>query len=242
YREKALVGMKKTLVFYRGRAPKGQKTNWVMHEYRLEGKFPPNNLPRTAQNEWVISRVFQKSSGGKKTHISGLVRMSSELQNSNLPPLADYSAHDGGRTKTTAAAADTSHVTCFSDQPEYRNPGDDVVNSFNNPLLASSSSLPSTLLPKTSAHDSLFPTQFVHNIENLEYPDCSVMEDQSLLRFLIQNQGSSTIMNKCSKSEFSTETGMSTDMSSAVSNHEMGGEFFEDPSTCPVDIDCLWNY
>ena len=35
----ALVGMKKTLVFYRGRAPKGQKTQWVMHEFRLEGTF-----------------------------------------------------------------------------------------------------------------------------------------------------------------------------------------------------------
>lgn len=35
-----LVGMKKTLVFYRGRAPKGVKSNWVMHEYRLEGKLP----------------------------------------------------------------------------------------------------------------------------------------------------------------------------------------------------------
>ncbi|KAM3392233.1 hypothetical protein ACQJBY_013391 [Aegilops geniculata] len=47
-RDAVLVGMKKTLVFYTGRAPSGGKTPWVMHEYRLEGELP-HRLPRTAK-------------------------------------------------------------------------------------------------------------------------------------------------------------------------------------------------
>lgn len=35
------VGVKKSLVFYKGRPPKGAKTDWIMHEYRLaESKIP----------------------------------------------------------------------------------------------------------------------------------------------------------------------------------------------------------
>ncbi|PWZ23886.1 NAC domain-containing protein 100 [Zea mays] len=73
FRGKALVGMKKTLVFYTGRAPRGGKTGWVMHEYRLQGKHAaassssslvPSSVRAGAsskQDEWVLCRVFKKS-------------------------------------------------------------------------------------------------------------------------------------------------------------------------------------
>ncbi|PUZ76624.1 hypothetical protein GQ55_1G305700 [Panicum hallii var. hallii] len=53
----AVVGMRKTLVFYRGRAPNGVKSGWVMHEFRLD---TPHSPPR---EDWVLCRVFQKTKG-----------------------------------------------------------------------------------------------------------------------------------------------------------------------------------
>ncbi|TVU14261.1 hypothetical protein EJB05_37720, partial [Eragrostis curvula] len=52
------IGMRKTLVFYRGRAPHGQKTDWIMHEYRLEEADDAQG--GTSEDGWVVCRVFKK--------------------------------------------------------------------------------------------------------------------------------------------------------------------------------------
>lgn len=48
------VGYKKTLVFYRGKAPSGDKTNWIMYEYKI--KHPP--LTRSSENDMRVSRFY----------------------------------------------------------------------------------------------------------------------------------------------------------------------------------------
>ncbi|KAK6128413.1 hypothetical protein DH2020_037849 [Rehmannia glutinosa] len=55
------LGIKKALVFYAGKAPRGVKTNWIMHEYRLanvdRSAGKKNNL---RLDDWVLCRIYNK--------------------------------------------------------------------------------------------------------------------------------------------------------------------------------------
>ncbi|KAG8378244.1 hypothetical protein BUALT_Bualt08G0117500 [Buddleja alternifolia] len=64
------VGIKKALVFYSGKAPKGEKTNWIMHEYRLadvdRSARKKNNSLRL--DDWVLCRIYNKKGSIEKQH------------------------------------------------------------------------------------------------------------------------------------------------------------------------------
>ncbi|KAK7358784.1 hypothetical protein VNO77_00723 [Canavalia gladiata] len=69
------LGIKKALVFYAGKAPKGVKTNWIMHEYRLA------NVDRSANkknnnlrlDDWVLCRIYNKKGKIEKYNSVGTI-------------------------------------------------------------------------------------------------------------------------------------------------------------------------
>ncbi|RWW32675.1 hypothetical protein GW17_00002643 [Ensete ventricosum] len=63
------VGVKKALVFYRGRPPKGVKTNWIMHDPGKKGLLYPcfrsimilSLRFRSQLDDWVLCRIYKKN-------------------------------------------------------------------------------------------------------------------------------------------------------------------------------------
>ncbi|KAL2254931.1 UNVERIFIED_CONTAM: NAC domain-containing protein 22 [Sesamum indicum] len=79
---KKMLGLKKTLVFYQGRAPRGTKTDWVMNEYRLPDKYsPPKDI--------VLCKIYRKATSLKE--LEQRAAMEEEIQSfrayTSPPPL-----------------------------------------------------------------------------------------------------------------------------------------------------------
>lgn len=55
------VGVKKSLVFFKGKPPKGIKTNWIMHEYRFPESMPIKKNQSLRLDDWVLCRIYKKA-------------------------------------------------------------------------------------------------------------------------------------------------------------------------------------
>ncbi|MED6180259.1 hypothetical protein PIB30_008759 [Stylosanthes scabra] len=130
------IGLKKSLVFYKGRAAKGVKTDWMMHEFRLPSLLDSSSSPPKkyfdkttipANDSWAICRIF------KKTNATAQRALSHSWVSSTLP-------------ETTTTTTDDHMLT---------NDRDHTFHQF-----CSSNMMPTLMAKKTS---SSFMSQFCTN-------------------------------------------------------------------------------
>ncbi|XP_076902555.1 NAC domain-containing protein 100-like [Bidens hawaiensis] len=146
YRGNLLVGMKKTLVFYKGRAPKGEKTNWVIHEFRLEGKSTQTG-PKSTKNEWVICRVFHKISGEKKANSGGI----------GHPQLTESSTSSGSGGGVIKPESLRVPVPCFSNPINVQPLPNNILNN------------PNYQFDDNSQFQFQFPASYTYHVPNQTY-------------------------------------------------------------------------
>ncbi|GLJ24622.1 hypothetical protein SUGI_0470880 [Cryptomeria japonica] len=91
------IGLRKTLVFYRGRALKGHKTDWIMNEYRL--------LQDDSEKGGIrLCRVYKKANSLKSFDRRPLVQHSDKKDESNISNL-DVDAQRSGLSVSSKAPA-----------------------------------------------------------------------------------------------------------------------------------------
>ncbi|XP_028752282.1 NAC domain-containing protein 43 [Neltuma alba] len=128
------IGMRKTLVFYKGRAPHGQKSDWIMHEYRLDDNpsdtnIVPNVMGDGAQEEgWVVCRIFKKKNH-LKTLDSPLASSIITGDSNRRSHIFDYSCEDEGALEQILQQIGRS---CKEEnEANYSNNGRFTLSSFN---------------------------------------------------------------------------------------------------------------
>ncbi|CAN7023707.1 hypothetical protein BRARA_F02260 [Brassica rapa] len=81
------LGIKKALVFYAGKAPRGVKTNWIMHEYRLanvDRSASSNKKNSLRLDDWVLCRIYNKKGTMEKCYPAVVTTISTSDSSSHV--------------------------------------------------------------------------------------------------------------------------------------------------------------
>ncbi|WOL06292.1 NAC domain-containing protein [Canna indica] len=190
--ESCVFGLRKTLVFYTGRAPGGERTHWIMHEYRLcEDLFQGSSnflgafaLCRVVKRNanWLKSSDPIGESKAKKCQSS-----SSMLDSSNHKRNFDGVFINSTEERLSLEVVDTSIGSSASNSPEAAiaiEPQPTMTNLTEISVMSDASKAPSSSAAAGSPLNySLFPSEMNYTEEAFMVDDMgmynNILEDNT---------------------------------------------------------------
>ncbi|KAL0913356.1 hypothetical protein M5K25_016809 [Dendrobium thyrsiflorum] len=232
--QKRGVGMKKTLVYYRGRAPHGSRTNWVMHEYRLDER--ECETASGLQDAYALCRVFKKSTPGPKIieHV-GLAPPREEqlqLEAFDQSPTVDLTTDERADHDDLESSNDYNLFQTHSNfsQSLVHNPSFDASASWMEHFLSEESVVSSTNVPFPS------PSSFSSMLSKVDVAlECARFQNRFLMPPLevedlsVQLEASNSKILQSDFSQFSTTANESFQEINSVASAS-SHEFFRNPN------------
>ncbi|KAF5733138.1 NAC domain-containing protein 55-like [Tripterygium wilfordii] len=162
------IGLKKTLVFYSGKAPKGIRTSWIMNEYRL----PHHDTEKYQKTEISLCRVYKRA--GVEDHPSLPRSLPSRPSSSSSSRGLSGKKHPHQESLT--AHLGIQRVNAFGAQLEMEK----ITTTTETTTDCSSSSDVSTVLG-SSKHNSYHPIPAPQISPSLGLPVVSMEEEGMLI-------------------------------------------------------------
>ncbi|XP_052729154.1 NAC domain-containing protein 90 isoform X2 [Vigna angularis] len=135
-----IIGIKRTMVFYSGRAPNGAKTDWKMNEYTaIKGE------PSQLRKEFSLCRVYKKSKclrafdrrppPRRNTTRHSIAENGEEQEKGSISTCYDYHQHQMLERSATCSPESSSSGDLDHDQPTLHGEGGTQMDVDNDPFL-----------------------------------------------------------------------------------------------------------
>ncbi|KAF8409323.1 hypothetical protein HHK36_005397 [Tetracentron sinense] len=190
------VGVKKALVFYGGKPPKGIKTNWIMHEYRLAdnnntsakhlGADIASKKNSLRLDDWVLCRIYKKNNSQRPMELEKEDSMNNMLK--SLPT----SIMDGQQNPKQQTLKATNYGALLENDENFFEgliTEDGINSSTMHHHLASSSAKPQVSMVSAATTSTL---SLKRTLPSPHWSDTGTVSPSSAKRFHSTNHNNSS--------------------------------------------------